>query len=97
MSLVEDDPDYRPMEIEFILGQTFYYRERFNDALKEFAIVKNFELEIETDSQTGQVMVRGRYENCTWRVIASIDKRAKSFTIRFFCNEHSCDILGAKK
>lgn len=41
----------RPKKIEFTLGQTFCYRGHFRYVLKEFAIMKHFELELtKTDS-----------------------------------------------
>lgn len=49
-SVVEDDPGRRPGAMTFILAQSFYNRGHFDNALKEFVILNNFELEIKTDN-----------------------------------------------
>lgn len=41
--LIEADPSRRPGAIEFIQEQSFYNRTNFRDALKEFAILNNFD------------------------------------------------------
>lgn len=43
--MVEKDLGYRCRAIKFILGQSWYNRGYFHDALKEFVIVNNFEFE----------------------------------------------------
>lgn len=42
--MIEDNLNRRPRVIKFILGQNFYDRGHFHDALKEFAIMNSFEL-----------------------------------------------------
>lgn len=60
------------MEIEFTLEKIFSNKRHLRDMLKEFAILKSFELEtIEIDSS--RVTARW-FEKGTWSVHASIDK-----------------------
>lgn len=40
----EDDPDQGLRDIEFVIGQTFFDRGHTRDMLKEFVVMKNFEL-----------------------------------------------------
>lgn len=82
--------------MESTIGQTFFNRGHTRDMLKDFAIVKNFELQrIRTDSQ--RVTAKCRNENCTWRMHASIDKGIESFTIRRYYEEHSYSMPGSTK
>lgn len=60
--IMEDDLGRRPMEIEFTVRQTFSKREYFHDTLKEFAMVKNFELE-HTKTNSRRIDVKGQSES----------------------------------
>lgn len=71
--LVEADPDHRLGVTEFIRGQSFYDRAHCHDALKEFSILNNFELQhIKTDSAI--VTTRCRTKSCMWHVHAGANR-----------------------
>lgn len=62
---------------------------------KEFVILKIFKIVyIKVDGS--RVPARCWFEKSTKRVHASSDKGAKSFSIRKFFSEHTCNIMPAK-
>lgn len=89
--IMENDTSRGPKEMEFIIGQTFYRSGHFRDALKEFSIMKNFEIQrIKTDSR--RVITKCQYKDYTWRMHAFIENGAEIFTIRKYYKKHSCSM-----
>lgn len=76
------------MKMKFTIESTFYNMGHFRNALNQFAIVRNFELH-QSKKSSQRVTTKCRYVDYTWRVHASVDNVAESFTIENFCKEHT--------
>lgn len=88
--MLEDDPRWKPKEIEVNSWANLLRQGTFSDMLKEFPIVKNSKI-VNIKMYSQRVMASFQSKKFTWHLYPFVDNRAKHLLTSKLCREHTCN------
>ncbi|XP_073067277.1 uncharacterized protein [Primulina eburnea] len=78
------------------IGQEFDTKEEVKNVLSKLAISASFEFNV-VKSTKSLYSIKCVSDKCSWRVRVSKTKKSTRFSIRKYCNTHTCDLADRRK